>query len=344
MARTNSYEKLFRVIDGVMGTYSCGTQADMNMAAWRSVMPVDYRLIEAYKQLADLCYDKETTKLIHDDYMYTLTTYRAHRDGIDEWYSDLPREQGTMFEWLLRSKLENINLLIKNYKRGKIDNNAIKKNLQEHLCLANKRLVKLTKDFLDRERDELIVGVCGRFAKEDYRENKLNRARRIAAGKKDTYKYIRKFFESFEGMEVINKDWNIYTEEVNNFFEECKSAEQFRAVVKEFNEYHKEDETEYEQLLMYYLYRYFLDSVYDYNLFLKVKGGIVGIIAIKMLNIADWWYNNKELSFTRKVDLAHLYSRQYEHSYYNYEVYNQYFMSKRAYAYENLLSELIDLE
>ena len=150
----NSYEKLFRVINGVVETYDCGTQADMNMAAWRSVMPVDYRLIEAYKQLADLCNDKETTKLIHDDYIYTLTTYRAHRDGIDEWYSDLPREQGTLFEWLLRSKLENINLLIKNYKKGKIDNNAAKKNLHEHLCLANKRLVKLTKDFLDRERDD----------------------------------------------------------------------------------------------------------------------------------------------------------------------------------------------
>lgn len=142
------------MVDGMMATYSCGNQPDMNMAAWRSVMPVDYRLIEAYKQLADLCNDKETTKLIHDDYMYTLTTYRAHRDGIDEWYSDLPREQVTLFEWLLRSKLENINLLIKNYKRGKIDNNTVKKNLQEHLCLANKRLVKLTKDFLDRERDD----------------------------------------------------------------------------------------------------------------------------------------------------------------------------------------------
>ena len=151
---SNGYENLFKVVDGMMATYSCGNQPDMNGAAWRSVMPVDYRLIEAYKQLADLCNDKETTKLIHDDYMYTLTTYRAHRDGIDEWYSDLPREQGTLFEWLLRSKLENINLLIKNYKRGKIDNNAVKKNLQEHLCLANKRQVKLTKDFLDRERDD----------------------------------------------------------------------------------------------------------------------------------------------------------------------------------------------
>lgn len=151
---SNGYEKLFKVVDGMMATYSCGNQPDMNGAAWRSIMPVDYRLIEAYKQLADLCNDKETTKLIHDDYMYTLTTYRAHSDGIDEWYSDLPREQGTLFEWLLRSKLENINLLIKNYKKGKVDNNAVKKNLQKHLCLANKRLVKLTKDFLDRERDD----------------------------------------------------------------------------------------------------------------------------------------------------------------------------------------------
>ena len=137
-----------------MGTYGCGTQADMNMAAWRSVMPVDYRLIEAYKQLADLFNDKETTKLIHDDYMYTLTTYRAHRASIDEWYSDLPREQGPLFEWLLKSKLENVNMLIKNYKKGKIGSNTVKKNLQEHLCLANKRQVKLTKDFLDRERDD----------------------------------------------------------------------------------------------------------------------------------------------------------------------------------------------
>ena len=151
---SNGYEKLFKVVDGMMATYSCGNQPDMNGAAWRSVMPVDYRLIEAYKQLADLCNDKETTKLIHDDYMYTLTTYRAHRESIDEWYFDLPREQGTLYEWLLRSKLENINLLIKNYKKGKIDNNTVKKNLQEHLCLANKRLVRLAKDFLDRERDE----------------------------------------------------------------------------------------------------------------------------------------------------------------------------------------------
>lgn len=150
----DSYEKLFHVIDGVMRSYDGGGQADINMVAWRSVMLIDYRLIEAYKQLVGLCTDRAMVKLIHDDYMYTLTTYRAHSEAIEECYSDLPREQGELFKWLLSSKLENVNLLIKNYKRGKIGSNAVKKNLQEHLCLANKRLVKLTKDFLDRKRDD----------------------------------------------------------------------------------------------------------------------------------------------------------------------------------------------
>ena len=150
----DSYEKLFHVIDGVMRSYDGGGQADINMVAWRSVMLIDYRLIEAYKQLVGLCTDRAMVKLIHDDYMYTLTTYRAHSETIEECYSDLPREQGELFKWLLSSKLENVNLLIKNYKRGKIGSNAVKKNLQEHLCLANKRLVKLTKDFLDRKRDD----------------------------------------------------------------------------------------------------------------------------------------------------------------------------------------------
>ena len=37
--------------------------------------------------------------------------------------------------------------------------------------------------YLDKERDELIIGVCKRYAKEDYRESKLYKARSIAAKK-----------------------------------------------------------------------------------------------------------------------------------------------------------------
>ena len=49
--------------------------------------------------------------------------------------------------------------------------------------------------YLDKERDELIIGVCKRYAKEDYRESKLYKARSIAAKKKDAYLYTRRFFD-----------------------------------------------------------------------------------------------------------------------------------------------------
>lgn len=150
----NSYEKLFRVIDGIMGTYGCGTQTDMNMAAWRSVMPVDYRLIETYKQLAGLCNDRSMVKLIHDDYMFTLTTYREHREGIDEWYSDLPREQGVLFNWLLEVKLNNIRRLVNGYQKGKIGIQDVKKNLMEHMCIADNKSKRLSKELLDKTIDE----------------------------------------------------------------------------------------------------------------------------------------------------------------------------------------------
>ena len=225
--------------------------------------------------------------------------------------------------------------------------------------------------YLDKEKDELIIGVCRRYAKEDYRERKLDKARSICASRPDAYLYTRRFFDSFKGMEVINPDWNIYVKEVNTFYAMCmcnssdennssdacdssnirngndknnNSRQSFMDAVAQFDKYYENNQHEYEQILMYYVYRYFLDAVYDYNVLLKMKGAVVGLLSLKMMDVADWYLNDKKLDFTRQVDLAHLYSRQYEHSYYNYEEYNKFFGYKRRYSYENLIAQLLTME
>ena len=95
---------------------------------------------------------------------------------------------------------------------------------------------KYIQHYLDKERDELIIGVCKRYAKEDYRESKLDKASSIAAKKKDAYLYTRRFFDRFKGMEVINPDWNIYVREVNTFYEKCEDDKAFADIVLEFDE------------------------------------------------------------------------------------------------------------
>ena len=81
---------------------------------------------------------------------------------------------------------------------------------------------------------------------------------------------------------------------------------------------------EYEQLAMYYVYRYMLDAVNDYDILLKAKNAVIGILAVDIMAAANQ-VSGCMPDFTMRVDIAHLYSRQFEHSYYNYEVYREYF-------------------
>ena len=80
---------------------------------------------------------------------------------------------------------------------------------------------------------------------------------------------------------------------------------------------------EYEQLAMYYVYRYMLDAVNDYDVLLKAKNAVIGILAVDIMAAANRAAGQqsdfRKPDFTMRVDIAHLYSRQFEHSYYNYE-------------------------
>lgn len=144
-----SSEAIFRIIDDMMYTYEAGNQYDMNGAAWRSVMPIDYRFITVYKQLIDLCKDTQVAKLVNDDYMYTLSTFRKYCSSSDEWYSDLPREQGVLLQFLLNSKMEYVQRLMNRYKQGRINVIAVKKCLREHRVIWYNHEKKLTIGLLE---------------------------------------------------------------------------------------------------------------------------------------------------------------------------------------------------
>lgn len=227
---------------------------------------------------------------------------------------------------------------------------------------------------MDKERDELIENVVYAFMEKDYRMRALDKVRRKfgaaacdggAGNKKEAaigesvlgsrqkicnsalkggYAYISRYFDEFKGMEVINPDWYKYLDIQKEFINKCTAdggEEYYRQSYAEFDEYYKNREFEYRQLLMYYVYRYFLDAVYDYNLVLKVKNGIIGYIVLKHLDVAAWRHNNNELGKEEQIDIAHLYSRQFEHSYTNFEKYSEMFCSKRCYSINSLMKLLM---
>ena len=221
---------------------------------------------------------------------------------------------------------------------------------------------------LDAERDELIAGVAKRFCGPDYREKLLDKLKSRVAVLPDKLqdgdtvkstpemrksygnrliKGLRHFFDDFKGMEVINSDWNIHVARVRQFLDGLADDSELAAVMKDYHAGSEAFANEYEQLTMYYVYRYMLDAVNDYDVLLKAKNAVIGILAVDIMAAANRAAGQqsdfRKPDFTMRVDIAHLYSRQFEHSYYNYEVYREYFGTKRCYSYEFLMDALVSL-
>ena len=221
---------------------------------------------------------------------------------------------------------------------------------------------------LDAERDELIAGVAKRFCGPDYREKLLDKLKSRVAVLPDKLqdgdtvkstpemrksygnrliKGLRHFFDDFKGMEVINSDWNIHVARVRQFLDGLADDSELAAAMKDYHAGSEAFAHEYEQLAMYYVYRYMLDAVNDYDVLLKAKNAVIGILAVDIMAAANRAAGQqsdfRKPDFTMRVDIAHLYSRQFEHSYYNYEVYREYFGTKRCYSYEFLMDALVSL-
>lgn len=191
----------------------------------------------------------------------------------------------------------------------------------------------------DKGRVDLMDYETCLYSKEDYLKKRLCSLKEKHKNTDSAYKNIPHFFDTFKDMEVINPDWYLCLKRNKNYFKQY-SAEEYVKDLTEFTQYYKEREYEYEQLMMYYVYRYFLNAVNDKKLLLKAKIAVIGYIVLKNMDMQMWHENGRKLRFEEQVDLAHLYSRQFEHSYTNFEVYNAYFSTKRRYAYSRLMEYL----
>ena len=83
---------------------------------------------------------------------------------------------------------------------------------------------------------------------------------------------------------------------------------------KEFNTYLKEHKNILENLLIYLIYKYFMNALYSKNLNAEVNNIILSYAMIKMLLLARYNKNNKELNVEDFVEAFYLFSRTVEHN------------------------------
>lgn len=138
---------------------------------------------------------------------------------------------------------------------------------------------------------------------------------------KQVRKWIKKAAKHVSGVENRTELLNIYTEfEVVNVEWVDILAKAVRdndgmdeELAGKFAAYLKNQQIAYEQIMVYFIYRYFMKAVYDYDLISKVKLGVVSTLVIRCVDYSQWLMK-QELPFDEFIWLAHLYSKEIEHS------------------------------
>lgn len=115
------------------------------------------------------------------------------------------------------------------------------------------------------------------------------------------------FFDVFHNPELINPEW---TEKVNNH------------TIREV-----ENTAFNETIASYFIFRYFLAAVYDYDVLSKIKMAVVGVLISTFLGSDSW--------------TMHLWSKETEHSQYNMDRYKDLLRSAECLSVESLKKYLI---
>lgn len=117
------------------------------------------------------------------------------------------------------------------------------------------------------------------------------------------------FFEVFDNPEVINNEW---VEKVNN-------PKDSKIITSYSNE----------NVLTYFIYKYFLQAVYDYDVLSKVKMAVIGVLITTYFGYDSW--------------TIHLWSKETEHSQYNMDRYKKLLKTAKCLSVDELKKRIENL-
>ncbi len=128
------------------------------------------------------------------------------------------------------------------------------------------------------------------------------------------YQLMKEYIDMFLGLENINEDWPKTMGEIISLLYHRQTPEEYATLKDEFISSMQDREHEYEHILNYFIYTYFLGGIYDYNILGMVKLAVVSTLIIREMGMARWLEGGRELSIEQQLKCAYSYSRQVEHS------------------------------
>ena len=117
-------------------------------------------------------------------------------------------------------------------------------------------------------------------------------------------------FEIFLDMEELDEEWiNTKAE-----FEQIYHEDTYEKLLLAYLNSKDYSELGYEHLLVYFVYRYLMNAVYDYDILSYAKMIVVETLVVRDMDAARFQRNGGSFTMFDRIDVARIFSKEVEHS------------------------------
>ncbi|MGN0594179.1 MAG: flagellin lysine-N-methylase [Hominimerdicola sp.] len=95
-----------------------------------------------------------------------------------------------------------------------------------------------------------------------------------------------------------------------------KNINEINLKIKDFAEFYPEAERQYENILVYYIFRYFIKGVRSYDIFSKLIFAVISVWTIRILD-TDKWLKCRNLGILEQIEIVKEYSKEIDYSFDN---------------------------
>ena len=191
---------------------------------------------------------------------------------------------------------------------------------------------------IDEDKIGEIEHVRKKYSDDNFIKSFISELEKLKNKHEIKYKNMREYFNAYKQIDHINEKFPIIIDETVKYFYEDNSDCQFYVEKhNEFNSYYVDKIYEFEHLMVYFIFRYFMKAVYDYDVSAKIKFAVVSMLMIKELDVVRWIHNERNFNMDDQVKIVKMYSKDIEHSEENVESLYESFETKEIFNLENLL-------
>ncbi len=215
----------------------------------------------------------------------------------------------------------------------------------ESISLHNKMIYmieigKHIQDLVNENNTEEIQNIINLLQQNNYEALQLDK-QNINTDENSSMYEVESILNAYSELEILNEQWQYYLDDMYDMLHsEDMSPADYSVLVKEFTEYIKDRNYEYSNMLKYFVFRYFMKSAYDHDVFGKLQLSVTNYFVIRDMDIVKWLKNNREFSFEDRIETVHIFSREVEYSEDNLEVLAEEFIFDDIFKVENLIALL----